>query len=204
MADYTLNKRLELPKSNEKYDVGVANKNNMVIDSELHKLDIKNQSQDELLATKAELNDEILRATNVENELIFKLNQEIERLKTSDNEINTELNEKVEQLTYLILNNKTELFTLVDSLPTSNISPSKIYLLPNNSESENNKYIEYIYVNGEYVDDQYTNGQWENIGLFDINLDNYIKSDQLNTILQNYIKKDEYETENIVFSEILS
>lgn len=46
MADYTKNKKLELPKSNERYDVAVANKNNMVIDSELNKLDLKNQSQD--------------------------------------------------------------------------------------------------------------------------------------------------------------
>lgn len=204
MADYTPNKRLELPKSNEKYDAGVANKNNMVIDSELHKLDIKNQSQDELLATKEALNFEIARATGIENELISKLNQEIERSKAVDNEIGVELDEKVEQLTYLISSNKTELFTLVDSLPTSDISPSTIYLLPNNSESENNKYTKYIYVNGEYVEGQYTNGEWENIGLFDINLDSYIKLDQLNVILQNYIKRDEYETENIVFSEILS
>ncbi|MBD5463237.1 MAG: hypothetical protein HDR24_09315 [Lachnospiraceae bacterium] len=62
MADYTQNKKLELPKSNEKYDVAVANKNNMVIDSELHKLDLKNQSQDNLMATKESLNSEISRA----------------------------------------------------------------------------------------------------------------------------------------------
>lgn len=56
MADFTTYKALELPKSNEKYNVSVANKNSMVIDSELHKLEMKNQSQDELLATKEALN----------------------------------------------------------------------------------------------------------------------------------------------------
>ena len=67
MADYTKNKNLELPKSNEHYDVGVANKNNMVIDSELHKLDLKNQSQDNLLATKESLNEHITDKNNPHN-----------------------------------------------------------------------------------------------------------------------------------------
>ncbi len=59
MADFTVYKSLELPKSNEKYSVSVANKNSMVIDSELHKLEIKNQSQDELLATKEALDSKL-------------------------------------------------------------------------------------------------------------------------------------------------
>ena len=37
MADYTRYKKLELPKTVEKYDLGVANKNNLIIDSELNK-----------------------------------------------------------------------------------------------------------------------------------------------------------------------
>ena len=56
MADYSPYKNLELPTSPEHYDIGVFNKNNMVIDSELHKLELKNQSQDELFATKEALN----------------------------------------------------------------------------------------------------------------------------------------------------
>ena len=53
MAEYTIYKSLELPLAAERYDIGVFNRNNQIIDSELHKLDLKNQSQDELLATKA-------------------------------------------------------------------------------------------------------------------------------------------------------
>jgi len=64
MADFSTYVSLELPKSNEKYNVGVANKNNMVIDSELHKLDLKNQSQDNLLATKEALNEHINNKNN--------------------------------------------------------------------------------------------------------------------------------------------
>lgn len=64
MADFSTYKSLELPKSNERYNVAVANKNNMVIDSELHKLDLKNQNQDELLATKESLNEHVLSKNN--------------------------------------------------------------------------------------------------------------------------------------------
>lgn len=52
MADLSTYKGLELPKSNERYNIEVINKNNRIIDSELHKLDLKNASQDELLAAK--------------------------------------------------------------------------------------------------------------------------------------------------------
>ena len=62
MANFSTYKNLELPTEPEHYNIGVFNKNTMVIDSELHKLDIKNQSQDELLATKESLNSEIARA----------------------------------------------------------------------------------------------------------------------------------------------
>ncbi len=56
MATYTLYKNLERPTSMEKYNVGVFNRNNDVIDTELHNLDLKNESQDALLATKESLN----------------------------------------------------------------------------------------------------------------------------------------------------
>lgn len=56
MATYTIYKGLEKPVSTERYNIGVANKNSDLIDSELHKLDLKNESQDNLLATKESLN----------------------------------------------------------------------------------------------------------------------------------------------------
>lgn len=52
MADLSTYKGLELPKSNERYSIEIVNKNNRIIDSELHKFDLKNESQDELLAAK--------------------------------------------------------------------------------------------------------------------------------------------------------
>ena len=44
MAEYSLYKSLELPSSTEHYNIGVFNKNTTVIDSELHKLDLINES----------------------------------------------------------------------------------------------------------------------------------------------------------------
>lgn len=85
MATYTSYISLEKPLSVEKYDVAVANKNNDVIDSELHKLIIKNQRQDEILATKESLSNEITRATSKENELNSTLLSEITRAKSVEN-----------------------------------------------------------------------------------------------------------------------
>ncbi len=56
MASYTEYKHLEKPLSTEKYNVGVFNKNNDIIDTEFHKLELKNESQDALLATKESVN----------------------------------------------------------------------------------------------------------------------------------------------------
>ena len=67
MAAYTIYKNLEKPSVDELYNIGVANKNNDVIDSEFHKLDIKNQEQDELiniLATTEQLNEHIADKNN--------------------------------------------------------------------------------------------------------------------------------------------
>lgn len=69
MANFSTYKNLELPLSTEKYNVQVFNRNSQVIDSELHRLDLKNQSQDDLLAAKEALNAESSRAQAAENAL---------------------------------------------------------------------------------------------------------------------------------------
>ena len=39
MANFTTYKKLELPTTNEQYNIEVFNENNRIIDSELHKID---------------------------------------------------------------------------------------------------------------------------------------------------------------------
>lgn len=58
-------------------------------------------------------------------------------------------------------------FKVVDSLPTSNIDPTTIYLVPKSSTEEKDKYDEYIYVNGV----------WEKLGGGggSADLSNYVK-----------------------------
>ena len=53
-----------MPLSIEKYNVGVFNKNAQIIDSELHKLELKNQTQDESFAEKIALNEHINNKEN--------------------------------------------------------------------------------------------------------------------------------------------
>ena len=99
MGTYTEYKQLEKPLSTDKYNISAANKNYDVIDSELHKLDLKNESQDQLLATKESLNDEISRAQAKENEISTDLDNETLRAMASEddlsNDISTETNRAV-------------------------------------------------------------------------------------------------------------
>lgn len=63
MPTYTTYKDLEKPLSTDKYSIAVNNRNNNIIDSELHKLDLENENQDKSLATTKEaLNSEVKRA----------------------------------------------------------------------------------------------------------------------------------------------
>lgn len=90
MANYSQYKKLELPTSIEHYNINVVNKNNQVIDSELHKLDLKNESQDNLLlATKEALKQETERATRKETDLqnVINSNKPIWDDKYTKNEI---------------------------------------------------------------------------------------------------------------------
>ncbi len=64
MSTYTEYKQLEKPLSTDKYNVAVTNKNYDVIDSELHKLNLRNESQDNLLATKEALNNHTSNKNN--------------------------------------------------------------------------------------------------------------------------------------------
>lgn len=91
MAAYTTYKSLEKPLSTEKYNVAVVNKNNDIIDSELHKLDLKNQSQDELLATKEALAAETTRATESENANAQSIANETTRAISAENTLRDDL-----------------------------------------------------------------------------------------------------------------
>ena len=80
---------------------------------------------------------------------------------------------------------------IVEELPTDNISDSIIYFVPNETLSENNSYTEYIYLNGA----------WESLGSTEsVNLEGYVKEDDLETTLSDYLKKSDVEKTDIDFS----
>lgn len=129
MADLSTYKGLELPKSPERYNIQVFNKNAMVIDSEFHKLDIKNQSQDNLLATKESLNSEISRATTKESSIENGLNSEILRAQSAESDISNSLENEFNRATSAELNISSELsgHTSNESNP-HNVSKSQVGL----------------------------------------------------------------------------
>lgn len=73
---------------------------------------------------------------------------------------------------------------VVDSLPTSSISTTTIYLVPKTASQTNNVYDEYIYVNSA----------WEKIGDTEINLSNYVTQTSLNTTLADYVESSDLST----------
>lgn len=90
MANFSPHYNLELPTSPEHYDIGVFNKNNLVIDSELNKLDLKNQNQD------ATISEEISRATSKEDDITESLNNEIVRATNAETTLSNELSDMSE------------------------------------------------------------------------------------------------------------
>lgn len=96
---------------------------------------------------------------------IDSVKKAIEELNNSNVEINTKLNELVDKIN----NIQSDVFVIVDSLPTENIK-NKIYCIKDSTGGNtNNKYIEYIYIE--------TTKSWEKVGEFhaDPDLSNYAK-----------------------------
>lgn len=95
-----------------------------------------------------------------------------------------------DEIASLIASVSTMSFKTVESLPTSDISTTTIYLVPKETSEESNVYVEYIYVGGN----------WEIIGETSTNLDGYVTNDELATALASYLKTTDVETSNIDFS----
>lgn len=91
--------------------------------------------------------------------------------------------------------------SVVDELPTDNISTHTIYLVPKVESLEKNVYDEYINTDG-------TTSGWERIGdtALTVDLSEYLKKTEAQSTyatissLANYLLKTEVETENIDFS----
>lgn len=87
------------------------------------------------------------------------------------------------------------IYTIVESLPTTNINKNKIYLVANSGSGDTaNKYIEYIYT-GDIAKD-YDAANWEKLGEYKANVDltPYLKStDAANTYLTKTAASSTYQ-----------
>lgn len=95
-----------------------------------------------------------------------------------------------DEIASLIASISTMSLKKVDSLPTTDISTTTIYLVPKETSGTDNVYTEYIYVDNK----------WEIIGETSTNLDDYVTDAELSTILASYVKTTDVETSNIDFS----
>lgn len=93
MANFSTYKNLEFPETDEKYNISVFNKNNAIIDSEFHKLDLKNSNQDDQLSS------EIERATTKENEIKQSLDNKIVEVNENINNVANNINNEIDRAT---------------------------------------------------------------------------------------------------------
>lgn len=85
-------------------------------------------------------------------------NEEVKNAIKKLNDANIELNTKLSELANKVNNLKTDVFAVVNSLPTENIE-NKIYCVKDTTDGgTNNKFIEYIYIE--------TTKSWEKVGEF--------------------------------------
>lgn len=73
---------------------------------------------------------------------------------------------------------------VVENLPTSNISPTTIYIKKTSTTESGNLYTEYIYVNDA----------WEELGTQTLDLSGYTTTEALNTALAKYTKTENLAT----------
>ena len=111
-------------------------------------------------------------------------------------QINRYLYRKVDDIQDKLNNYK--LYSIVASLPTSNIDKNKIYIVASEEGVENNIYTEYIYTE---------NNTWEKLGEFkaDIDLTPYVKKTQIADDTRNGLMsaEDKIKLDNITNDSLL-
>lgn len=78
--------------------------------------------------------------------------------------------------------------TVVDSLPATGQS-NKIYFVPNQETSEDNRYDEYIWIK----DTDHPDGVWEKVGYKYLDLSQYYNKDEVDQIVSKKLDNDDFE-----------
>ena len=122
-------------------------------------------------------------------------NEEVKNAIKKLNDADIEFNTKLSELANKVNNLKTDVFAVVDSLPTENIE-NKIYCVRDTTDGgTNNKFIEYIYIE--------TTKSWEKVGEFkaEPDLSGYAKLDGYNTFKENNLFERGFSTKFLWKSE---
>ena len=89
---------------------------------------------------------------------------------------------EINHLLEIIRNQGVDIFEIVPSLPTSNISPHKLYLVYNNGGSGGNLFDVYLYINDK----------WEQLDGLSFNISDYYTSGQLDNLLSDKVNLQQY------------
>lgn len=147
-----------------------------------------------------------LVGTSMENR-VGTLENKVSTLETEMNAVDGKIATAISQSNHLS-------YVVAQTLPTITEAEvgtleNKIFLVNNNSEDTNNQYDEYIFINQE------NNQRFEKIGNWNVNLNDYVTTENLNSSLQavtsslnselnNYVLKTTYDSEVGDLSKILA
>lgn len=127
------------------------------------------------------MKDEVYSMTEADNKFITKaVTDLVNYYAKSETYTKTEVNKLVDAIPKFAI-------TVVETLPTKNISSTTIYLVPNDGSKDENIFTEYIY----------TNNDWEVLGSQKIDMENYYTKNEVNDLLSNIQLSDYYTKEEI-------
>ena len=142
------------------------------------------------------LKDNVITSITYNNVKIESSGNNVELGSITDNFYDKgKIDEIVSGINETIENSKIDLFEVVTELPGSGEN-NKVYLLPNNTDGENN-FTEYIYVNNK----------WEKVGEIQstVELDDYYNKTTVDELIKNFITisdvTDNLNTNKVVLSE---
>lgn len=142
------------------------------------------------------LKDNVITSITYNNVKIESSGNNVELGNITDNFYDKgKIDEIVSGINETIENSKIDLFEVVTELPGSGEN-NKVYLLPNNTDGENN-FTEYIYVNNK----------WEKVGEIQstVELDDYYNKTTVDELIKNFITisdvTDNLNTNKVVLSE---
>lgn len=169
-------------KENEQYVLGWFEPNLTTFNGVVDELDrLKNQVNDaieDIVDNTGSINNLQTQLNNLSNSISNKA--DITSVYTKD-ETNTKINEAIANVQHLKRKTFQTLSAAEEFITTITDPENYIYMISNNSDSSNDKYTEYLYIDGAL----------EKIGIWEVNLDDYVTDTELVAALSNKVDAQE-------------